>query len=118
MSFSEEKMKKNSIAWFVVECTKSITIQLRCFKCRLMFPDVPRQLVKNLQSLGRGVYSLVFALKNTDCEEEYFLNNIIETHVNSTGFGKANVEVDTTIPNDEKYQKLRKLIDDWYKQKS
>jgi len=64
------------------------------------------------------MYSLVFALKNIDCEEEYFLNNIIEVDVSSTGFGKADVEVKTTIPNDEEYQRLRKLIDDWYKQKS
>ena len=110
-------MKKNSIAWFVVECTKPITIQLRCFECRFIFPDVPRQLVKNFQSLGRGVYSLVFALKNIDCEEEYFLNNIVEVDVNSAGFSKADVEVETTIPNDEEYQRLRTLINDWYKQK-
>ena len=110
-------MKKNSITWFMIECTKPITIQLRCFECRFIFPDVPRQLVKNFQSLGRGMYSLVFALKNIDCEEEYFLNNIIETDVNSTGFGTANIEVETTIPNDEEYQRLRKLINDWYKQK-
>ena len=117
MNFSEEKMKKNSIAWFVVECTKSITIQLRCFECRFIFPDVPRQLAKNFRSLERGAYSLAFALKNIDCEEEYFFNNIIEVDVSSIGFGKTDVEVNTTIPNDGEYQRLRKLIDGWYKQK-
>ena len=110
-------MRKKEIAWFVVECTKPITIQLRCFECRIIFPDVPRQLAKNFQSLRKGMYSLVFALENTNCKQEYFLNNIIETDVNSTGFGTANIEVETTIPNDEEYRRLRKLINEWYKQK-
>ena len=117
MNFSEEKMKKNSIAWFVVECTKSVTIQLRCFECRFIFPDAPRQLAKSFHSCERGMYSLVFALKDIDCKKEYFLNNIIEVDVSSRGFGKADVEVKTTIPNDEEYKRLRKLIDSWYKQK-
>jgi len=110
-------MKKNTIAWFIVECTNPITIQLRCFKCRFIFPDVPHQLVRNFKSIRRGLYSLVFALKNTDCKQEYFLNNIVGVEIDPTGFRTANITIETTIPNDEEYQRLRKFIDDWCKQR-
>ena len=110
-------MRKKEIVWFVVECTKPITIQLRCFECHFTFPDVPRQFVQNFQSIKKGMYSLVFALENTDCKQEFFLNNIIGVDINSIRFGKIDIELETTIPNDEEYQKLRKLIDSWYDRK-
>ena len=113
MNFSEEKMKKNSIAWFVVECTKPVRIELEYLESYLIFSNLPKQLVRNFQFTTKSPFCFVFSLVDSDYEREYFYSRIMDVKKEWETVGKFILYVKISMPIYDEFKNFSKLVNDW-----